>query len=210
MIRNVDFALTPGERVALVGTNGSGKSTLAKLLVGLLRPSDGEVLLGGDPPADLAPAELVRRAAYVFQDPEAQFARLRVDEEVMLGLDDAGRRRAEALMDHIGLPLGAFGERSPYTLSGGEQRRLSLVSTLVRNPAVIVLDEPTFGQDRRGHDALLEILAAHVGNGAAVIAATHDERFIEAFASRIVRIEQGRIVHVEVAEGGLTSSEIVA
>ena len=210
VIRNVDFALTPGERVALVGTNGSGKSTLAKLLVGLLRPSDGEVHLGGDPPADLAPAELVRRAAYVFQDPEAQFARLRVDEEVMLGLDDAGRRRAEALMDHIGLPLGAFGERSPYTLSGGEQRRLSLVSTLVRNPAVIVLDEPTFGQDRRGHDALLEILAAHVGNGAAVIAATHDERFIEAFASRIVRIEQGRIVHVEVAEGGLTSSEIVA
>ena len=128
----------------------------------------------------------------------------------MLGLDDAGRRRAEALMERIGLPLGAFGERSPYTLSGGEQRRLSLVSTLVRNPAVIVLDEPTFGQDRRGHDALLEILAAHVGDGAAVIAATHDERFIEAFASRIVRIEQGRIVHVEVAEGGLTSSEIVA
>ena len=209
-MRNVDFALTPGERVALIGTNGSGKSTLAKLLVGLLRPSDGEVSLAGDAPADLAPAELARRAAYVFQDPEAQFARLRVDEEVMLGLDDAGRRRAEALMDHIGLPLGSFGARSPYTLSGGEQRRLSLASTLVRNPDVIVLDEPTFGQDRRGHDALLEILASHVGNGAAVIAATHDERFIEAFARRIVRLEQGRIVHVEVAGGGLTNAEIVA
>ncbi len=201
VVRGVDFALTPGERVALVGTNGSGKSTLAKLLVGLLRPRDGEVRLAGDAPADLAPAELARRAAYVFQDPEQQFARLRVDEEVMLGLDDAGRRQAAALMDHIGLPLGLFGPRSPYTLSGGEQRRLSLATALVRSPSVIVLDEPTFGQDRRGHDALLDILRAHVDAGAAVLAATHDERFIEAFASRIARLEQGRIVHVETADG---------
>ena len=210
VVHDVDFALTPGERVALVGTNGSGKSTLAKLLVGLLRPREGEVLLGGSAPADLAPVDLAARAGYVFQDPEQQFARLRVDEEVMLGLDEAGRRRAEALMDRIGLPLGPFGPRSPYTLSGGEQRRLSLASALVRNPSVLVLDEPTYGQDRRGHEALLEILAAHVGNGAAVLAATHDERFIEDFAGRIVRIEGGRIVHVELAEGGLTTAEIVA
>ncbi len=210
VIRDVAFALTPGERVALIGTNGSGKSTLAKLLVGLLRPGDGEVRLGGDSPADLAPAELSRRAAYVFQDPEQQFARLRVDEEVMLGLDEPGRRRAESLMEHIGMPLGLFGPRSPYTLSGGEQRRLSLASALVRSPSVIVLDEPTYGQDRRGHDALLEILAAHADAGTAILAATHDERFIEAFAHRIVRLEQGRIVHVETAEGGLTTEEIVA
>ncbi len=210
VVHDVDFALTPGERVALVGTNGSGKSTLAKLLVGLLRPAAGEVLLGGSAPADLAPVDLAARAGYVFQDPEQQFARLRVDEEVMLGLDEPGRRRAEALMDRIGLPLGPFGPRSPYTLSGGEQRRLSLASALVRNPSVLVLDEPTYGQDRRGHEALLEILAAHVGNGAAVLAATHDERFIEDFAGRIVRIEGGRIVHVELAEGGLTTAEIVA
>lgn len=210
VVRDVEFALTPGERVALIGTNGSGKSTLAKLLVGLLRPSRGEVRLGNAAPADLPPAELAAGAQFVFQDPEAQFARLRVDEEVMLGLDESGRRRAEALLDHVGLPLGAFGPRSPYTLSGGEQRRLSLATALVRNPSVLVLDEPTFGQDRRGHDALLEILAAHVDNGAAVLAATHDERFIEAFAGRIVRIEAGRIVHVELAEGGLTAAEIVA
>jgi energy-coupling factor transport system ATP-binding protein len=210
VVNDVEFALTPGERVALIGTNGSGKSTLAKLLVGLLRPSSGEVFLGGRAPSDLAPVDLAGWAQFVFQDPEQQFVRLRVDEEVMLGLDDAGKRRAEALMDHVGLPLGLFGPRSPYTLSGGEQRRLSLASALVRNPSVLVLDEPTYGQDRHGHDALLDILAAHVDNGAAVLAATHDERFIEAFAGRIVRIEAGRIVHVELAEGGLTTAEIVA
>ena len=168
------------------------------------------MLLDGRDPARLPPYDLAQHAALVFQDPEQQFARLRVDEEVMLGLDEAGRRRAADLMDRIDLPLGAFGPRSPYTLSGGEQRRLSLASALVRHPTVMVLDEPTFGQDRRGHDALLAILSAHVEAGAAVLAATHDERFIEAFARRIVRLEQGRIVHIEVAGGGLTTPEIVA
>ena len=200
VVRGVDLALTAGERVALVGSNGSGKSTLARLLVGLLRPAKGEVRLAGLDPSTLPPAELARHAAYVFQDPEQQFVTLRVRDEVMLGLDEAGRREAEALMDRIDMPLGLFGDRSPYTLSGGEQRRLSLATALVRHPRVIVLDEPTFGQDRRGHEALLAILSERVDAGAAVLAATHDERFIAAFASRIVRLEGGRIVAVAMAE----------
>jgi energy-coupling factor transport system ATP-binding protein len=199
VVRAVDLALTAGERVALVGTNGSGKSTLARLLVGLLRPRTGEVRLSGLDPARLPPARLAHHAAYVFQDPEQQFVTLRVRDEVMLGVDTAGRRGAEALMDRIDLPLGAFGDRSPYTLSGGEQRRLSLATVLVRHPDVIVLDEPTFGQDRRGHEALVGILAERVDAGAAVLAATHDERFIDAFARRIVRLEAGRIVAVAMA-----------
>jgi energy-coupling factor transport system ATP-binding protein len=210
VVRDVDLALAAGERVALVGTNGSGKSTLCRLLVGLLRPGSGEVALNGDPPWDLAPAELARRAGFVFQDPEHQFTRLRVDDEVLDGLDSVERRRAGHLMDRIDLPLGEFGDRSPYTLSGGEQRRLSLATALVRHPRLLVLDEPTFGQDRRGHDALLEILEARVDAGAAVLAATHDERFVEAFARRTVRLHDGRIVGVELAEGGLTPAEIVA
>jgi energy-coupling factor transporter ATP-binding protein EcfA2 len=203
VIRSVDLALSAGERVALIGTNGSGKSTLARLLVGLLRPADGRVRLGGVDPARLAPVELARRAAFVFQDPEQQFVTLRVEDEVMLGLGEAARREAAALMDRIDMPLGRFGDRSPYSLSGGEQRRLSLATTLVRHPRLIVLDEPTYGQDRRGHQALVDILAERVDAGAAVLAATHDERFIEAFASRIVRLEAGRIVAVAMADEGV-------
>ena len=195
-VHDVELALMPGERVALVGTNGAGKSTLGRLLVGLLRPTAGQVRLGGLDPSRLAPAVLARHAAYLFQDPEAQFVTLRVGDEVTLGLDPDGRRAAAALMDRIDLPLDLFGARSPYTLSGGEQRRLSLATALVRHPELLVLDEPTFGQDRRGHEALLEILAERVDAGAAVLAATHDERFIAAFASRIVRLEAGRIVAV--------------
>jgi energy-coupling factor transport system ATP-binding protein len=203
VIRSVDLALSAGERVALIGTNGSGKSTLARLLVGLLRPADGRVRLGDVDPSRLAPTELARRAAFVFQDPEQQFVTLRVEDEVMLGLGEAARREASALMDRIDMPLAQFGDRSPYSLSGGEQRRLSLATALVRHPRLIVLDEPTYGQDRRGHQALVDILAERVDAGAAVLAATHDERFIEAFASRIVRLEAGRIVAVEMAGEGV-------
>ncbi len=199
VIRDVELAISAGERVALVGTNGSGKSTLGRLLVGLLRPARGSVRLAGLDPSRMAPGPLARHAAYLFQDPEQQFVTLRVQDEVTLGLDAAGRRDAQALMDRIDLPLAVFGDRSPYTLSGGEQRRLSLATALVHRPELLVLDEPTFGQDRRGHEALLAILAERVDRGAAVLAATHDERFVSAFASRIVRLEEGRIVAVEMS-----------
>ena len=202
VIQGVDLAVAAGERTVIVGTNGSGKSTLGRLLVGLLRPSRGQVRLDGHDPSRLSPPALAQHAAYLFQDPEQQFVTLRVADEVTLGLDQTARRNAEALMDRIDLPLALFGDRSPYTLSGGEQRRLSLATALVRHPRLLVLDEPTFGQDRRGHEALLQILAERVDDGAAVLAATHDERFIDAFATRILRVEEGRIVAVG---GGLTA-----
>ena len=188
-----DLEIAAGERIALVGPNGSGKSTLGRLLVGLLRPGSGTIRLGGDDPARLPAAELARRAGYVFQEPERQFLAGTVGEEVRLGLRDDERPRADALMDRIGLPLTVFGDRSPYLLSGGEQRRLSVACVLVRRPGLLVLDEPTFGQDRRGHEALLAMVRERVGEGTAVVAATHDERFVGAFAERVARMRAGRI-----------------
>ncbi len=202
VLRGIDLAIRPGERVALVGANGSGKSTLARILVGLLRPRAGTVVLGGADPARLRPRDLARVAGFVFQDPEAQFTAARVRDEVLAGLGGAGERAerdaVEPLMERLGLPLAAFGERSPYTLSGGEQRRLSLVPALVRHPSLLVLDEPTFGQDRAGCEALAGILDEHVAAGTAVIAATHDERFIASFATRVVTLADGRVISDEV------------
>ncbi len=197
VIDGVDLEIRPGERVALVGANGSGKSTLARLLTGLLRPLAGAVWLGGADPSRLRAAELARRAGLVFPDPEAQFVAPTVRGEVLAGLDPGDRVLADAvaaLMERLGLPLDDFGDRSPYTLSGGEQRRLSLAPALARAPRLLVLDEPTFGQDRRGCEALEEILAEQASGGTAVLAATHDERFIASFADRVVRLERGRVV----------------
>jgi energy-coupling factor transport system ATP-binding protein len=155
------------------------------------------VRLGGIDPARLRPRDLARLAGFVFQDPEAQFTAARVRDEVMAGLggaENVARRDAIGpLMGRVGLPLDGFGDRSPYALSGGEQRRLSLVPALVRSPRVLVLDEPTFGQDRAGCEALLAILGEQVAAGTAVIAATHDERFLDAFATRVIRLEGGLV-----------------
>ncbi|MCU0482814.1 MAG: ATP-binding cassette domain-containing protein [Chloroflexi bacterium] len=194
VIHDVELRLAAGERVALLGSNGSGKSTLARLLVGLLRPSGGRVSLAGADPVTLAPADLARRAGFVFQDPEQQFLAGRVEAEVMLGLRPAERPAAAEMLDRLGLPLERFGERSPYALSGGEQRRLSLACALARRPRLLVLDEPTFGQDRHGHEGLLAILRERVEDGVCVLAATHDERFVAGFARRVVRLEDGRVV----------------
>jgi energy-coupling factor transport system ATP-binding protein len=193
VLRDVSLAIQPGERIALVGPNGGGKSTLARLLVGLLRPERGVVRLGGDDPARLPAAELARRAAYVFQDPERQFLAERVQDEIELGLASGARRQAATLLADLGLPLERYRLRSPFRLSGGEARRLSLAIALVRDPAVLVLDEPTFGQDRGNYDRLLGILAGHLGMGATLIAATHDERFVADVADRVITMADGRI-----------------
>ena len=193
VLDGIGLRVVAGEHTALVGANGSGKSTLGRLLVGLLRPSEGRVALQGTAPHRMPARELARRAGYAFQDPEEQFLKLRVDEEVGAGLTAAEARQVAPLMETLGLPLQRFAARSPYTLSGGEQRRLSLACLLVRQPPLLVLDEPTFGQDRRGYESLLALLRTRVEAGAAVVLATHDLRLVRDLARRTVALSAGRL-----------------
>jgi energy-coupling factor transport system ATP-binding protein len=138
-------------------------------------------------------ADLARAAAYVFQEPERQFLAQTVRDEVLLGLRADEAARAVAVLERLDLPLAVFGERSPYRLSGGEQRRLSLATALVREPRLLVLDEPTFGQDRDGYDGLLTILD-ELPATTTVVAATHDERFVAEATDRVIRLEDGRVL----------------
>jgi len=198
VLHDVNLVARPGERIALVGPNGGGKSTLGRLLVGLLAPDAGTIRLRDSDPARLPARILARRAGYVFQEPERQFLSQRVRDEILLGLRPDEAAAAEDLMARLGMPLDRFGDRSPYRLSGGEQRRLSLATALIRRPEVLVLDEPTFGQDRLGYEALLEILGEHLAAGACLFAATHDERFAADIATRVIRLEAGVISRDEV------------
>jgi energy-coupling factor transporter ATP-binding protein EcfA2 len=197
VVRDITLQARAGERIALVGPNGSGKTTLGRLLVGLLRPDHGRVQLAGEDPSRIAAATLARHAGYVFQEPERQFLGQTVGEEVRIGLTDEELARVDELMVRLGLPLQRFEARSPYRLSGGEQRRLSLACVLVRRPRLLVLDEPTFGQDRHGYEGLLGILAEHLDDGACLIAATHDTRFVGDVAQRVIEMEGGWIVRDE-------------
>ena len=193
VLAGLDLVIEPAARVALLGPNGSGKSTAARLLVGLLRPTGGTVRIAGRDPARIAPRELARLAGYVTQDPERSFLAGTVEADLLLGLTPDERARAGDVATALGLPLDRFGARNPFTLSGGEQRRLSLAAQLVRQPGLLVLDEPTFGQDRRGYEGLLALVRGRVEAGTAVVAATHDLRFAADLGGRIVRLVAGRI-----------------
>jgi energy-coupling factor transport system ATP-binding protein len=194
-IRGIDLDVASGERLVVTGRNGSGKSTLLRLMAGLVRPDAGSVRLAGRDPGRIPARELARTAGYVFQDPELGFLGETVRAELNLGRErePAARSDSEALAERMGLSLERLGDRSPYRLSGGEQRRLSVASALVRRPRVLFLDEPTFGQDRRGWEALIEILHEVVSDGTTVIAATHDLRFARRAFARHVVLEAGRI-----------------
>ena len=194
VLRAVDLVVEQGDRIALVGSNGSGKTTLLRLAMGLLRPVAGSVLLGGRDPRRMQPLQVSRLAGYVVQDPELGFLADSVQEEVELGLEPEQVGYARGLCEQLRLPLETFGDRSPYRLSGGEQRRLSLVTGLARRPLLLALDEPTYGQDRRGHEALVAALAELVGQGSALLAATHDERFVRDATDRRIELAEGWIV----------------
>ncbi len=195
-----DLQLRSAEALAIVGPNGSGKSTLALLLAGLLVPTVGRVLAtealrpghGHESISSWPAHELVRRVGTVFQDPEHQFLASSVRDELMLGPRRAGladrvaRRRADELMER--LHLAHLARANPFTLSGGEKRRLSVATALATAPALLVLDEPTFGQDRRTWSELLNLLAALRDEGRGICFATHDRAFAHALADRTLAL----------------------
>ncbi|MBA2632927.1 MAG: ABC transporter ATP-binding protein [Chloroflexi bacterium] len=203
-VSNVDLTVRSAEALGIVGPNGSGKSTLAMLVAGLLRPRPGSVISGealaagrGHEPIARWPArDLARRVGTVFGDPEHQFLTASVREELLLGprrigVDDANaRRRADDLLAR--LRLSHLAEANPFTLSGGEKRRLSVATALATAPRLLVLDEPTFGQDRRTWGELLHLLAALRDGGRALCFVSHDRAFVQALADRTFQLGAAR------------------
>ena len=184
----------------LVGPNGSGKSTLALALAGLTVPASGSLtatpaLAAGLPenrPHRWRARDLVHRIGTVFQEPEHQFVATTVAAELAVGPRHAGvperevDRRVEELLGR--LRLEHLARANPYTLSGGEQRRLSVAGVLAARPRVLVLDEPTFGQDARTWSELVALLRRLVAAGTAVVAATHDAALVDALGARVHRL----------------------
>jgi energy-coupling factor transport system ATP-binding protein len=199
-LSDVDISVSAGEAVAVLGPNGSGKSTLALLLGGLLPPTAGRVTataeLAGDdagrPPYRWPAARLARRIGSVFQNPEHQFVTSRVDEELALGPRRTGASLAQvkSTVDDLlyRLRLDTLAAANPYTLSCGETRRLSVATALATAPRLLILDEPTFGQDRRTWAELVDLLAKVRDDGCGVLTVTHDADFAAALADRRVEL----------------------
>ena len=203
-ITGVDVSVRSAEALAIIGPNGSGKSTLALMLAGLLVPRVGRVVAGEALSAGHGreliaswPARaLVRRIGTVFQDPEHQFLTGSVREELLLGPRRAGitdteaARRADELLERLRLTHLALA--NPFTLSGGEKRRLSVAAAMVTAPPLLVLDEPTFGQDRRTWGELVHLLAALRDAGHGIAFVTHDHAFARALADRTFQLDAAR------------------
>jgi energy-coupling factor transport system ATP-binding protein len=200
VLTGVDLTVRAGTATCLVGPNGAGKSTLALTLAGLTAPAAGDLTatatlcdgLREDRPHRWRARDLVRRIGTVFQEPEHQFVAPTVAAELTVGPRAAGVRggeleeRAGRLLER--LRLGHLARANPYTLSGGEQRRLSVAGVIAARPRVLVLDEPTFGQDARTWAELVALLRELMAEGTAVVAATHDEALVAALDARAHRV----------------------
>ncbi|MEP6853603.1 MAG: ATP-binding cassette domain-containing protein [bacterium] len=203
-VRSAGLTLPAGTATAVVGPSGSGKSTLALMAAGLLRPGAGWVVATDQPDRPLhrrRPSSLARAVGTVFQNPEHQFITPTVRRELLLAPRRLGwpteraQGRADELLDRLGLTTLA--EANPFTLSGGQKRRLSVATALSVAAPVLVLDEPTFGQDARTWDELADLLAGVRDEGGALLIVSHDEAFVAAVADRTFVMTAGRLTSLQ-------------
>lgn len=198
VLRDVSMEVRRGELLAIVGQNGSGKSTLAAHFNGIHMPTSGEVLVEGVATKQYRFADLVKRVAFIFQVPEKQFIRNNVYDEVAHGLKAAKvpkaelEQRVEKFLKSV--RLWDRREASPYVLSQGQKRRLSVACMVISEPDVVVLDEPTFGQDYQQAQRLMELLSNLARGGAAVAFITHDMRLVAEHADRCVVMSEGQAI----------------
>src|SRR5438552_8815550 len=172
-VDGVDLHFASGERVAIIGQNGSGKTTLVRHLNGLLRPTAGRVLVDGVDAAGFRVAQLARRVGLVFQDPDRQIFAATVRAEVAFGPRNLGLRGTR-LEEAVSAALGAVGldverETNPYDLGGARRKLLALASVLAMGTPVLVLDEPTTGQDAHGVETARRVIADVTAEGRTVI-----------------------------------------
>ena len=198
ILADVSFDLGRGHLVALCGRNGSGKTTLARLVMGIADPPRGAILLNGKDLSALGPKEIAAEVGYVFQNPDHQFVTDRVRDEVAYGLtvrgyaEDAIRERVDEVLGIV--DLARYADRSPFSLSLGERRRLSVATMLVLEPRLLILDEPTIGQDHERAQQLMGLMVRLSERyGTTVLMITHDVRLVAEWADRTLVLSRGRL-----------------
>jgi energy-coupling factor transport system ATP-binding protein len=197
VLHGITCQIHHGETIALLGPNGSGKTTLVKQALGLLRPTQGSVRLYGEDTRALSVAQLASRIGYVFQSPSAMLFAPTVRKEISFGPENlrfpperlqAAVRQAEEALD-----IQQFEERSPFSLSFGQQKRTAIASVLAMQGRILLLDEPTAGQDYRSYISFMEYLRG-LPELDALLFITHDLDLALRFTQRVLLLKDGNLV----------------
>ncbi len=199
-LRQVSFTVEPGEFLGVAGHTGSGKSTLIQHMNGLVHPTCGRVLADGRDLAEKGVASDVRRSVgLVFQYPENQLFANTVYDDVAFGPRNMGLdaeevdRRVREGLELVGLSFNELSERSPFDLSGGQQRRVAFAGVLAMEPAVLVLDEPVAGLDPLSREEFLGLIRELHSDGRTIVMVSHSMEDLAALCDRILVLSEGRV-----------------
>lgn len=191
LFSGLSFEVRAGESMLLLGDNGAGKTTLLSLIMGLLRPRRGTIVTCGKQTHDTRPRVLAQKAAYLFQQPDHQLFCAQVRDELMLQSTDNAAIERE--LDD--LALGELADRHPRSLSMGQKRRVTIAAALARKPALLLLDEPSVGQDDASLALVIRRLNRYVAAGGSLLCATHDGRVARALGVRTVVIANAQATY---------------
>ena len=213
-LKGVSLNIADGEFVAIMGQNGAGKTTLVKHFNGLLKPTKGTVLVDGVGTTKVSVATLARNVGFVFQNPDHQLFSETVEDEIAFALKNFGFKD-KVIKERVTwalnlLDLTQYRKTSPFMLSGGERKRVALASVLAWNPNMLILDEPTIGQDHQQKEKLRQFILQMKTQGKTVIIVTHDVEFVAECNPRVLLMLDGKIVADDEATKVLTSPEVLA
>jgi len=212
-LKGVSLIVKNGEFVAIMGQNGAGKTTLVKHFNGLLKPTSGRVLVDDVETTKTSVAALSRNVGFVFQNPDHQLFSETVEEEIAFALKNFGYAPA-IIEDRINwavnlLGLSQYRKTSPFMLSGGERKRVALASVLSWDPQILILDEPTIGQDHQQKENLRQFILQLQTQGKTIVIVTHDVEFVAECNPRVILMREGKIVADGYGKEILTNPEVL-
>lgn len=197
-LKGINLEVYQGEFIAIIGQNGAGKTTLAKHFNGLLKPTKGDVIVDGMNTKDAMITDLAKVVGFVFQNPDHQFFSFSVEEEVAFGPRNLGlgeeevKSRVDEALRIVGLEQ--MRNRHPFTLSRGQRQRLAVASVLAMHPKIIVLDEPTTGQDEVAINQIMTLVNKLRRDGRTILMITHDMSIVTKYAERTIVLSQGEVL----------------
>lgn len=213
VLQSVNLSIDSGQFVAIMGENGAGKTTLAKHLNGLLKPTEGKVLVDGEDTTKKSVAALSRKVGLVFQNPDHLLFSETVRDEVAFALRNFGYSK-EIIQKQVSktleaLDLMGYADTSPFLLSGGERKRAALAAVLAWEPDYLVLDEPTIGQDYLQKERLRDFILQLYSQGKAVVIISHDVEFVAEAGPEVVLMSKGRLLARGPADEILSNGDLV-